>query len=82
MLLDKRSIIFLLYVLVFALDSVLNYFFSILGSTLRTTIKDLVLRIRGNKSLKTYAKAKRKGLYYFLRWVLIRNVNNGEIPLN
>ena len=60
----------------------INYFFSILGSTLRTTIKDLVLRIRGNKSLKTYAKAKRKGLYYFLRWVLIRNVNNGEIPLN
>ncbi|QFZ54430.1 hypothetical protein FEZ18_06290 [Oceanihabitans sp. IOP_32] len=54
MILDKRSIIFLLYILVFALDSVLNYFYDIPLFVLSLMLFFFLLIIPGFFSLKKY----------------------------
>ncbi len=60
----------------------LNYFFSTINSVFRTSFKAIILSIKGDKTLLNYAIAKRKGFCYFLKWVIIRNVNIGENPFN
>ncbi|MEO8932802.1 MAG: O-antigen ligase family protein [Xanthomarina sp.] len=55
MLLDKRSIIFLIYVFVFALDSVLNYFYSIPLFVLSLISLFFLFLIPGFFSIKKYS---------------------------
>lgn len=54
MLLDKRSIVFLLYIVVFALDSVLNYFFNVPLFVLSLIFFFILLIIPGFFSIKKY----------------------------
>ena len=60
----------------------LNFFIITTESVLRTSFKAFIFRMKGDKTLLKYAMAKRKGLYYFLKWVVIRNENKGENPIN
>lgn len=56
------------------------YFLIIMNSIIRTSLKSLFFRLKGDKSLMLYSSAKRKGLYYFLHWLIKRNENVGYVP--
>lgn len=58
----------------------LVYFILILNSVLSTNVKSIYYRLNGNKGWKTYAYAKRKGLMYFLNWIIFKNINIGKNP--
>jgi len=59
-----------------------RYFIIMLISILRTSIKAYIKNIKGDKSLLKYAKAKRAGFYYFLKWLFKKNKNVGFNPFN
>lgn len=57
----------------------LIHFFNILKSVTLTSFKSIYYSLfKRNNSLKDYAKAKRRGLSYFLKWFFIRNNNLGN----
>lgn len=57
------------------------FFLSILKSVIVTNIKSLLYSLFDNSSLKDYARAKRKGLFYFFKWIFLKNENVGKCPV-
>lgn len=51
-----------------------------LNSTIRTSLKSSISSLKGDKSWKNYAKAKRMGTLYFVKWIFLKNDNDGYNP--
>jgi len=56
------------------------YLLIVLKSILSTSFKSFYFWLKGDKSWLTYAYAKRKGLTYFLNWMIYKNKNIGKVP--
>lgn len=55
-------------------------FFTSIMSTTRTSIKSFILLLKGDSSYLKYGRAKRAGTIYFLKWLVLKNKNNGINP--
>jgi len=56
------------------------FLFNIAFSILMTMVRSILDIFKGNPSTMKYLRAKISGLLYFLRWLVIRNDNNGYNP--
>jgi len=57
----------------------LLFYLTVLYSIILSNIKGLFYMVKGDPGYLRYAKGKNSGHYYFLRWLIKRNPNNGKI---